>query len=243
MSATPALRLEGDLAFGGHPPQRVSLAAEAGRWTCLLGPSGVGKSTLLRLFAGLEIGGRFAGRAEADDGAPLAPRAAWMAQSDLLLPWLTLRENVVLGARLRGESPDFARADRLIAETGLEAHAAKPPGELSGGQRQRAALARLLMEDRPLALLDEPFAALDLRTRAEMQELAFRALSGRTVVLVTHDAHEAARLGHRILLMTEAGVAPFDPPGGDPVRPADGAAVLEAQARLTRALRAPAAPA
>ncbi|MGM0584929.1 MAG: ABC transporter ATP-binding protein [Pseudomonadota bacterium] len=236
MSA-PGLRLAGRLAFPGHAPQRLALEAEAGRWTCLLGPSGVGKSTALRLFAGLEIGGAFDGVAEATDGAPLAPRAAWMAQSDLLLPWLSLRENVALGARLRGERPDWARADALIARMGLAGHTAKPPGELSGGQRQRAALARLLMEDRPVALLDEPFAALDLRLRAEMQELAFEALSGRTVVLVTHDAHEAARLGHRILLMSEGGVEEMAPPEGPPVRPADAAEVLEAQARLTRALR------
>jgi putative hydroxymethylpyrimidine transport system ATP-binding protein len=107
---------------------------------------------------------------------------------------------------------------------------------LSGGMRQRAALARLLMEDRPVALLDEPFAALDLRLRLEMQDLAHRVLAGRTVVLVTHDAHEAARLGDRVLLMTEAGARELPPPEGVAPRAPDAPETLRAQAALTRAL-------
>ncbi|MFO7855311.1 MAG: ATP-binding cassette domain-containing protein, partial [Paracoccaceae bacterium] len=123
----------------------LDFEAPAGRWTCLLGPSGVGKSTVLRLLAGLETGGRLEGRLGASDGRPLAGRVAWMAQSDLLLPWLDVRENVTLGARLRGERPDGARAERLIGEVGLEEHAGKTRRELSGGMRQREDLARLLM--------------------------------------------------------------------------------------------------
>jgi len=232
----PGLILEGGFAFGGRRLFSLDFEAPAGRWTCLLGPSGVGKSTLLRLLAGLETGGLFEGRLGASDGRPLAGRVAWMAQSDLLLPWLDVTGNVTLGARLRGERPDLARARRLIGEVGLSAHAAKTPRELSGGMRQRAALARLLMEDRPVALLDEPFAALDLRLRLEMQDLAHRVLAGRTAVLVTHDAHEAARLGDRVLLMTETGARELPPPAGAAPRAADAPETLRAQAELTRAL-------
>ncbi|WP_339949585.1 ATP-binding cassette domain-containing protein [uncultured Albimonas sp.] len=237
----PGLRLTGRLDLvpgegGGPPLPPLTLSAPAGRWTCLLGPSGVGKSTLLRLLAGLPTGVGFAGEASDDAGRPLDGRVSWMAQSDLLLPWLSVSENVVLGARLRRERPDRARAREMIEAVGLGPHAAKTPSELSGGMRQRAALARLLMEDRPVALLDEPFGALDVRTRAEMQALAFRALAGRTVLLVTHDAHEAARLGHRILLLTESGLVEAEPPAGEPIRDPAGAEVLAAQASLTRRL-------
>jgi len=235
----PGLRLTGrlDLAPAEGPAlPPLSLTAPAGRWTCLLGPSGVGKSTVLRLLAGLPTGVRFDGEAGDLEGRDLSGRVAWMAQSDLLLPWLSVAENVTLGARLRRQRPDRARAREMIEAVGLGPHASKTPSELSGGMRQRAALARLLMEDRPVALLDEPFGALDVRTRAEMQALAFRVLAGRTVLLVTHDAHEAARLGHHILLLTEQGLAEVEPPAGEPIRDPAGAAVLDAQARLTRRL-------
>jgi putative hydroxymethylpyrimidine transport system ATP-binding protein len=99
------------------------------------------------------------------------------------------------------------------------------------------ALARTLMEDRPVILLDEPFSALDARTRAEMQELAAGLLAGRTVLLVTHDPGEAARLGHAILLMSPAGVVAAAPPQAPPVRPFDDPETLACQARLLAALR------
>ncbi|MGH6917129.1 MAG: ATP-binding cassette domain-containing protein, partial [Geminicoccaceae bacterium] len=88
-----------------------------GRWTCLLGPSGVGKSTLLRLIAGLVLPDR--GRVRCSDQRPLAGRLAWMGQRDDLLPWLSARDNVTLGARLRGEAPDLARAEALLERVGL----------------------------------------------------------------------------------------------------------------------------
>ena len=95
------------------------LTLDAGRWTCLLGPSGVGKTTVLRMIAGLESGAEFGGTITASDGAPLPPRIAWMAQEDLLLPWATVRENVTLGARLRGDPAEPGRVDALLAEVGL----------------------------------------------------------------------------------------------------------------------------
>lgn len=256
MTKAPAIRLAGEARLqGAQLFGPLALEMEAGEWTCLLGPSGVGKSTLLRLIAGLETGAEFTGTLDADDGAPLEGRVAFMAQSDLLFPWLDVRGNVGLGARLRGTSigarlrgeqnfarlrgdrPEAARAEALIARVGLAAQARAHPATLSGGQRQRAALARTLMEDRPVVLLDEPFSALDARTRAEMQELAAGLLAGRSVLLVTHDPAEAARLGHRIYLLREDGLTRAAPPETPPVRAVDDPDTLACQGRLLALLR------
>jgi putative hydroxymethylpyrimidine transport system ATP-binding protein len=188
------------LTYDGTPLFRdLAFRLEAGIWTCLLGPSGVGKSSLIRLIAGLAP--TASGTVRCSDGRPLAGRLAWMAQQDSLLPWLSVLGNVTLGARMRGEAPDRARALRLIDQVGLAEKARHLPATLSGGQRQRTALARTLMEDRPLVLMDEPFSALDAITRARLQALAATLLAGRTVLLVTHDPLEALRLGHRIHIM------------------------------------------
>jgi putative hydroxymethylpyrimidine transport system ATP-binding protein len=120
----------------------------------------------------------------------------------------------------------------------LAAHAGKRPRQLSGGERQRVALARTLMEDRPVILLDEPFSALDAKRRAEMQELAAELLAGRTVLLVTHDPGEAARLGHAILVMSAGGVMAGAVPASPPVRPVDDPETLACQGRLYAQLRA-----
>lgn len=141
------------------------------------------------------------------------------------------------GAHLRNQSPDLERARALIADVGLSEHIDKKPAELSGGQRQRVAIARTLMEDRPLILLDEPFSALDAKTRAEMQELAARLLAGRTVLLVTHDPAEAARLGHRIYVLDESGLTEAPAPETPPVRGLEDPASLACRARLYRILR------
>ena len=125
-----------------------------------------------------------------------------MDQSDLLLPWLSARANVTLGARLRGERPNAAAADEILALVGLRGHEEKRPAALSGGMRQRVALARTLMEDRPVVFMDEPFSAVDALTRFRLQDLASTVLHGRTVVLVTHDPQEALRLGHRLFVLS-----------------------------------------
>ncbi|MEK9845580.1 ATP-binding cassette domain-containing protein, partial [Thalassospira sp.] len=107
------------VAFGGVDIfDDLDLTLRAGSFTCLLGPSGVGKSTLLRFLAGL-VEGDVSGNITCSDGGILKNRIAYMAQQDLLLPWRTVRENVELGAVLRGERPDHARAEHLIAEVGL----------------------------------------------------------------------------------------------------------------------------
>ncbi len=213
------------------------LAIAGGQTTVLLGPSGSGKSTLLRLLAGLlpmPPGATVA----ATDNLPLPGRLTWMAQQDLLLPWLPLLENVMLGARLRGAPRDEPRARALIAEVGLAGREAAMPAELSGGMRQRAALARTLMEDRPFVLMDEPFSAVDAPTRHRLQELAARLLAGRTVLLVTHDPLEALRLADRILVLNGSPAVPQDipVPAGAPPRPARDPALLAAQAALLEQL-------
>jgi len=185
----------------------VSLAG--GRWTCLLGPSGVGKSMLLRMVLGLwQKGVESRGEVICDDGRDLSGRVSFMAQQDLLLPWLSVAENVCLGARLRGElAPTqrkevYQQACHHLNEVGLPGHEGDLPATLSGGMRQRVALARTLMEDRPVVLMDEPFSALDAITRVRLQDMAAAALKGRTVLLVTHDPLEALRLGHTIHVMS-----------------------------------------
>lgn len=225
------LVLSGTVRIGGAPLfPPVRLVLEPGEWTSLLGPSGVGKSTLLRLIAGLPVGGRFEGRI--DNPCPVA----LMAQDPGLLPWLDVRQNAALGARLRGTRADQTRLDAILARTGLIDHAHKLPKALSGGQRQRLALARTLMEDRPLVLLDEPFSALDARMRLAMQDLTADLLRGRTVLMVTHDPAEAARLSDRICLLDENGLTGAAvPPGAAPRPPAD-AGVLACQAALLQRL-------
>ena len=227
------------LALGGVPVlENLELAIEAGRTTCLLGPSGVGKTTLLRLVAGL-IAPPPGVRIETTDALPLAGRIAWMAQSDLLFPWLSVLGNATLGARLRGARPDPERAQAVLAQVGLSAQARKMPATLSGGQRQRAALARTLMEDSSVVLLDEPFSAVDLPTRLSLQDLAATLLSGRTVLMVTHDPLEALRLAHRIFVLsgTPARAIEIAVPPKAPPRAPDDPAVLAQQGQLLAALR------
>jgi putative hydroxymethylpyrimidine transport system ATP-binding protein len=210
---------QASIGYVGAPLFRdLDFTLAGGRWTCLLGQSGVGKSTLLRLIAGLVRPER--GGVRCSDQRPLAGRLAWMGQRDDLLPWLSARGNVVLGARLRGETPDLARADALLERVGLGPQQGQRPATLSGGERQRTALARTLMEDRPVVLMDEPFSALDAITRARLQSLAAALLAGRTVLLVTHDPLEALRLGHRVHVMAgqPARIEPPIEPPGDPPR-------------------------
>jgi putative hydroxymethylpyrimidine transport system ATP-binding protein len=211
------------LSYGGAALIRdADLDLAAGRITCLLGPSGIGKSTLLKAIAGLQPAD--AGVITGDDGAPLTGRVAWMGQDAALLPWANALDNVTLGARLRGAAADNERARALLATVGLSDAAALPPAKLSGGMRQRVALARTLYENRPIVLMDEPFAALDALTRHRLQAETARLLDGRTVLLVTHDPWEALRLGHAVVVMRGAPAgfsAILIPPGMPPRDPTD----------------------
>lgn len=183
----------------------VDLALEEGQWTVLLGQSGVGKSSLLKYMAGLDAPG-----AMLNGKVSRTSEVSYMAQKDLLLPWLTVLENVLIGPKLRQEKITSVYRDKalsLLDRVGLVDRAGDKPQNLSGGMRQRAALARTLMEDRDIVLMDEPFSALDALTRMRLQDEAAQLLSGKTVFLVTHDPMEALRLADRIIVLS-----------GDPVR-------------------------
>ena len=222
----PAIVLDRiSLDFAGKPLfQDLSLRLSGGQTTCILGPSGCGKSTLLKLIAG-SVTLPFSGGIDFDP-PPAAGNlpVAWMGQNDLLLPWLPLVDNVLLGARLRHElsEPLRHKALHLIAEAGLAGYEQALPSALSGGMRQRGALLRTLMEERQVLLMDEPFSALDALTRLRLQNLAARLTAGATVVLVTHDPLEALRLGDRIVVLagSPAQVAEIIEPGGKPPREA-----------------------
>lgn len=233
----PAIHLRGALKTPGAQliaPFDVTL--RAGSWNVLLGASGVGKTSLLRLIAGLPTAANLTGGISASDGLPLAGRVTMMAQDDHLLDWADARGNVAIGARLRGARPDLVRAAALLDAVGLSAQQGRRPPSLSAGQRQRVALARTLYEERPVVLLDEPFSALDAPTRLQMQDLATRLLTGRTVVLITHDPAEAARLADQAWIVCPRGLAPCPLPKTPTPRPVEATATLNAQAELLRRL-------
>jgi putative hydroxymethylpyrimidine transport system ATP-binding protein len=234
----PGIELRGlCLRYAGAPVfEQLSLTLPPGEISVLLGPSGAGKTSLLRIIAGLEPAD--AGAVTATDGAPFAGRVSYMAQQDLLLPWASALKNVMLGARLRGEAEDSARAAALLEQVGLHHRASARPAELSGGERQRVALARTLYEDRPVVLMDEPFSSLDAITRVRMQDLAARLLSGRTVLLITHDPFEACRLGHSFAILAGSPAqlsVPTRLPGLPPRAP-DEDGILHMQGELLRQL-------
>ena len=237
MTNSPGIRVKGQHRICGRVLFDADLLVPGGQWTCLLGRSGVGKSTILRLILGLETGGTFTGHFAATDDATLDNRISYMAQSDLLLPWLSVLENVYIGARLRGQNPNIGFANDLLHRVGLAAHANQKPNTLSGGMRQRAALARTLFEDRPIVFLDEPFSALDAGTRADMQELAADVLSERTVLLVTHDPAEAARLAHQIIVMSAQATTNWPVPNTPALRAINDPQTLACQAKLLDYLR------
>ncbi len=238
MTAPPALRVENlALHYGGEKIfENLNLDIRAGQLTALLGPSGVGKTSLLRIIAGLEA--PFAGTVTASDNQPIAGRVAYMAQQDLLFPWLSAIGNVMLGATLRGEPPEPGRAMHLLDRVDLGERADALPAALSGGMRQRVAIARTLYERRPIVLMDEPFSALDAITRTRIQDLAVELLSGCTILLITHDPLEACRISHHLAVLSgqpAALGAPLEVPGRPP-RPLDDFSVLQTQAQLLRML-------
>lgn len=183
----------------------VTLDIQPGEFVALLGPSGCGKSTLLRLAAGLEQPVR--GRVEGD-GKPVAapgPDRVLVFQDATLFPWRTVRGNVESGPEARGELAEKrARVDEALALVGLDAFGEAYPHQLSGGMAQRAAIARALVNDPRLLLLDEPLGKLDSLTRLNLQKDLVRLWQARgfTAILVTHDVEEALLLADRVILFS-----------------------------------------
>ncbi|GBQ12401.1 nitrate/sulfonate/bicarbonate ABC transporter ATP-binding protein [Komagataeibacter rhaeticus] len=234
----PGLRISGlSLQYGSRAIfTDLDLTVQGGEFVVLLGTSGVGKSSLLKIVAGLTRAST--GTVTASDGRPLAGRIAYMGQQDLLYPWLTVIENVMLGARLRGERQEPDRARHLLGRVSLHERAKALPSELSGGMRQRVAIARTLYESHPFVLMDEPFSALDTFTRAQVQDLTAELLQDHTVLLITHDPLEACRIGHRLVVLSGHPARlgePIHVPGPTPRAPDDDA-LLHIQGHLMRIL-------
>lgn len=229
-------------AYGPRAPavvESVSFTAPAGAVTALVGRSGSGKSSLLHLIAGLA---RPATGTIAIDGVPVTGpnrRVVMMFQSPSLFPWLRVADNVALG--LRFARTKRAETDRRVAAAlslvGLEAEASRAATALSGGQAQRAALARALVMQPEVLLLDEPFAALDLFTRLDLQRdvRAIARTLGITVLLVSHDIAEVARMAdHARFLAGSPGRIVAETEVAPAAREGDAAAGRAEIARLTK---------
>jgi NitT/TauT family transport system ATP-binding protein len=198
----PAVRIDGvtkRYPTGLLALDDVQLMVATGEFLCLVGASGCGKSTLLNLIAGLD---------RPTTGSVSVPggRPTLLFQEAALLPWLTAAGNVELALRLRGvpKKERRPRAEELLDLVHLKGMGERRPHELSGGMRQRVALARSLAQEPDVLLMDEPFGALDAMTRDLLHDELERIWSetGKTIVFVTHNVREAARLGDRIVLLT-----------------------------------------
>ncbi|MET0189300.1 MAG: ABC transporter ATP-binding protein [Pseudonocardia sediminis] len=189
----------------------LDLTVGDGEFVALLGRSGSGKSTLLRVLAGLDDAS-----SDGVSGDVNVPGSVSMAfQEPRLLPWRTVRDNAVLGL----DRADAAQvADRALDEVGLGGHAEAWPLTLSGGEAQRASLARALVREPDLLLLDEPFGALDALTRIAMHRLVLDLWERHRpgILLVTHDVDEALLLADRVLVLADGAIVSEHAPGGRP---------------------------
>jgi NitT/TauT family transport system ATP-binding protein len=187
----------------------LSLAVPRGAFVAIVGPSGCGKSTLLNLAAGLlrTTSGRV--RVNGSEFTGLNRDATYMFQQDALLPWKSVRDNVALGPMMSGTpaADARARADAWLARVGLAGFASHYPAQLSGGMRKRVAMAQNWILGRSQLLMDEPFSALDVHTRQQMESELLALWEGdgdvrRTVVFVTHDLQEAIALADEVVVLS-----------------------------------------
>lgn len=201
VGVTQAFRSDGDLLVLDD----ISVSARPGEFIALVGPSGSGKSTLIRLLAGLDR--PLFGRVYIDGRQVTGPDPshALVFQDPTLLPWRTVRGNVAIGPEARGSARASAeRIDAALELVGLSDFASAWPAQLSGGMAQRAALARALVNDPSVLLLDEPLGKLDALTRRLLQGELLRLWQDRgfTAVLITHDVSEALVLADRIVVLS-----------------------------------------
>lgn len=187
--------------------ENIDFFVKEGEFVSLLGPSGSGKSTILKLLTGVLVPDK--GKIMVDEQIMkgVSQKFAYMPQNDLLFPWKTILENVCLYGEVHGSLKEMQSVARQsFGEFGLEGYEDSYPSQLSGGMRQRAAFLRTTLCHADILLLDEPFGALDVITRGEMQDwlLKMRKRLNRTVLLVTHDMDEAIYLSDRILILNQS---------------------------------------
>lgn len=178
----------------------VSFSVKRGEFVCIVGPSGCGKTTVLRILAGLEE--QLSGTVKLHSTTP----PAMVFQEASVLPWLTVSENIAFPLSLKGvaSAEKEARVRDMLELTGLTEFATARPHQLSGGMKQRVSVARALVDDREILLMDEPFGALDEQTRLVLQQELLRIweTTGKTVVFITHSVDEALTLADRVLVMS-----------------------------------------
>lgn len=191
-----------------HALEDINIEIQKKQFVALIGPSGCGKSTLIRLIANLispstgSISIDYFQPKEAIENGLIA----WMAQSPALLPWLTVEGNLQMATRFyKGDQKPKLTVKQVLDRVGLTEAADQHPFTLSGGMQQRLALARLLLQDSPIWLMDEPFAALDELTREKLTEELFSLWKdfSPTVLWITHNIHEAIKLSDRILIFSD----------------------------------------
>jgi NitT/TauT family transport system ATP-binding protein len=207
----PVVVLEGvtkHFARGVRALDGLDLAIASGEFVSILGPSGCGKSTALRLIAGLgePSSGAISWRGTRPGARRNGLAVGFVFQEPTLMPWSTVADNVALPLTLAGVTPDVAgkRVIRALEQVGLAQFRDAYPRELSGGMKMRVSIARGLVTDPPLLLMDEPFAALDEITRFKLNDdlIALWRTVGNTVVFVTHSVFESVYLSSRIVVMT-----------------------------------------
>jgi NitT/TauT family transport system ATP-binding protein len=184
----------------------IDVSVAEREFVAILGPSGCGKSTLLNMVAGFEQPTRGSVRVAGAEVVAPSPSRGVVFQEPALFPWLKVMDNVVFGPKTRGQSAgDYrARAAQIIEQIGLSGFEASYPAELSGGMRQRVGIARVLIMEPQVMLMDEPFGSLDAQTRTLMQELLLSLWERhhQTVLFITHDIEEAILLADRVCVMT-----------------------------------------
>ena len=186
--------------------QDIDLTVAEREFVAILGPSGCGKSTLLNMVAGFDQPTRGSVKVAGEEIAAPAPSRGVVFQEPALFPWLSVMDNVVFGPKTLGQPAASyrARAAQIIEQIGLSGFEASYPAELSGGMRQRVGIARVLIMQPQVLLMDEPFGSLDAQTRMVMQELLLEVWERehQTVLFVTHDIEEALLLADRVCVMT-----------------------------------------
>ena len=196
----------------------INLTIKSNKWSCIIGKSGSGKSTVLRTLAKLPISKDFNNQLNIKYNNKLKTKISWITQNPIILPWLNILDNVTIGYKFRKQKPSKEKALSLLKKVGLEEFSYKFPYVLSGGMLQKLILARTLMEDSDLILMDEPFSALDAITRENIQELTVKLLKNKTVVMVTHDILEALILSDNLYLLSGNIFTPIPVPNSKPLR-------------------------